>query len=705
MFSTKINKYVAIIVLTLFLFVKAALPASLVFAEEITPTPTVTETPTPQPEEPESEVVTPTPTGTPTVTPTETPTPTPTETTQVNDGEVDNDISSVANTGENSSIQGTESAELTDESSIASESGGESSTSGTGGPSTIDTGDAVSIVDGENEVNTNSVNSKIVRHTINLFVNENGDIDLTDPFEIAKNIVVEEENIDSVVNVMATNSENYAVLSNDVVSIANTGSNTVEGSMEAAIYTGDSYSLVTLLNQVNFTIVGSTIHIVTINIFGELTGNIILPEFSSLGSCSDCGMSIATENEAEVVNNINSESNTGDNSIDASGDSEIETGISQSAVNVNNMINTNIIGMLLWNLTINVFGEWDGDFLGWGDIFSKILGGNGLALNYASENGEGGCSSCVGDVSSYNSAQVTNNINSSSNTGGNNINNSNNGSIRTGNAYSVVNLSNFINSNFINSTAFFGFINIFGKWSGNIGGASKFAVNEPIGGTNNEGAHTNTVSANSKEDSVRENGGLLSVTNTNNVGEYVNPGDTVTFFMDVTNTGLGKVYDTKLYLYLVNAQGQNVGGTVFDLKELGAGKKMKVSTGLVLANTTPGGYYTAVAVAQGVTGPDNTAVQGEALSNFLISGGGSTALLSDSDSSEVSQDKPTVLGVNNVDDKTGRTRDTLLLYLLLGLVTTYVGIRVMKKRDQLSLLFVPNSSFRKRLYTLRMFLI
>jgi len=235
-----------------------------------------------------------------------------------NTGDLNNDIDSTSNTGENTATQSAEPTiepEITTSESIAPTEGSEESEDNNNEENQndgaeINTGDAVSITEGENKVNTNIINSKIVNHTINLFVDENGDIDLSDPFSIAEEIVVQDNNSEEVINVLATDATNYAYLSNDVVTISDTGSNTIEGSKEAVINTGNAYSITTLLNQVNFTIVGSVIHIVTINIFGNLTGNIILPEFSSLESCNECGMSIETENEATVTNSVDSYANT-----------------------------------------------------------------------------------------------------------------------------------------------------------------------------------------------------------------------------------------------------------------------------------------------------------------------------------------------------------------------------------------------------------
>lgn len=701
MFRKNVIKSLSIGLILLILFVRSVGPAVvLAEGEDVTPTPTETQETTQVQEEE--------------VTPTESPTPTPTDTNieVENTGELNNDIDSTSNTGENTATESAtptiepenEPEANTQENENGGDAGGEINSSPTATPepsSEVSTGDAVSIAEVENAVNTNVINSKIVNHTINLFVDENGNIDLSDPFSIAEEIVVSDNNSEEVINVLATDATNYAYLSNDVVTISDTGSNTMEGSKEAVINTGDAYSITSLLNQVNFTIVGSVIHVVTINIFGNLTGNIILPEFSSLESCSECGMSIETSNEAVVNNNVDSYANTGENGIEYSENGEIKTGDAVSIVNLANFINTNIFGMLLFNLTINNYGNWAGDFLGWGSVLGQQNGQNGLFLNFVSNGGGNGCSNCTGDVTTYNSAYVENNINSLANTGRNSINGEN-AEINTGNAYSAVTLANFVNSNFINSIGFFGFINIFGEWVGNIGGAGYFL---PPASEPEPEALVESASSNDDSEQVREEGGLLEVFNENNVGEYVNPGDTVTFFIDVKNPGTGKIYETKLYLYLVH-NGENVGGTFFDLGGIEAGKTTKVSTGFVLSDDAPYGEYTAVALAKGYSGEGKEEIISTSESEFKIGKYFAPGLiLDDSDNAEGEKILGGVLGTSEAQGAQGFNPAKAYLVGYSVLVFIYLLMRAFNKRVYLEELLGRGISLRRRAYSFRSFLL
>ena len=680
MFTRRFKKYLSIGLVLLIVFVRLGGPVSIL-AQEADPTPTPTPT----------EEVTPTPTPDSTVLveePTPTPTPTDTAVEATNSAELNNNVDSGANTGENTATQ---SGEL-DPASVSSSSGSDPEASGS---AAVDTGDAAVVTLVENQVNTTVVNSTVYHHTLNLFINENGDLDLSDPSTIeiiAENIVSDNENSQETVNILATDTQNYAYLSNDVVSIANTGANTIEGSMEATINTGNAISVVSLLNQVNFTIEGSTLHFVTINIFGKLTGNIILPEFSTLESCNECGMSVNAENQATVNNNVNSQANTGENAIVYEDNGSITTGDAASVVNLTNWINTNIIGLLIFNLVINVFGEWNGQFLGWGDIPA----GNGSIFSFISSGG--GSGECCGsqDLSISNQAYVNNNISSSANTGGNSIN-AQNASINTGRAISIVSLANFVNTNFINSIGFFGFLNIFGEWNGNIGGASKFITPTPAPESEEEEASIDAF------DGSREDGGQLAVSVASNVGTYVNPGDTVTFFVDVNNPGTGKTYETKLYLYLVY-DNENVGGTVFDLGAIGAGKKVKVTTGFVLSNDAPEGAYIGTAVVKGTTGEkDRKNLISSAQTNFDVGQSLAAPLTVDPEAKDA---PPAVLGAKNIDQGVASSaQDRFLLYLFLLFSSSYLGIRIVKKREYLAELFTKGLTFKERVYSFRLFLL
>lgn len=721
--TNKIKKYLSIILITLILETRVLSFSAL--AEEI-PTPIPTPEPTNSTQIDNSSTTnnsvdslsdtgnngvesssstpqeTPTPTPNPTVAPentdpTPTPTPLPDSTiTAVNSADVTNFTDSTAITGENSittaDSEGSPQVDSTSSPQVESV-----------GDLIIQTGDAISSATVENSVNTTNINSEVINQTINLFVAENGNLDLSDPFTIV-NDVITEHSTDPVINVSVVSVNNYSYLSNDIVSFANTGNNQINNDGTAIIKTGNAYSMVSLLNQVNFTIVDSQIHLLTINIFGDLNGNIILPDSTNQSTdCDGCGINLAINNQATLENNTDSTAISGQNSIIASESGEITTGDAKSSVSNINIVNTNLAGVNMQALYINNLGNWDGNFVGWGS-FDPRNGGTNLVLYNLSPNGQISCPSCVGSLIITNDATVSNSISSTANTGGNSINGEN-GTIHTGRAFSAASIFNFINSSFINSIGFFGFINIFGDWKGDIGGKSNFAViEEPVIDeevvevvVSNENPSDNTNTS-----PLREQGGLLSVTQSNNVGEYVLPGDTVTFFVNVKNIGSGRVYDAKLDLFLVKND-KNVGGATFNLGDIGIGKETKVSTGLVLSTSVPFGAYIARAIVKGTVGPENSEITASSDSFFDVFGSSNFATAATGTNPGVSS-KPTVLGSTHKGQKEQRD-ETRLIYLLIFTVLGYTGIRVLRGRKNLARVFTRGTSLQLRIQALRMFLL
>ncbi len=538
---------------------------------------------------------------------------------------------------------------------------------------TVESGDAVSVVEAQNSVNSTEVNSNVTYQTINIFTS--GDVDLSGvALLVAHDVVVNNKSDDPTVNILLLDANNYVYLSNDVTSVANSGDNSVEGGRNASINTGDAYSAVSLLNEVNTTILDSEIHIVTINIYGDVEGNIILPEFSSATDGSGTGGVLLIGNSATVVNNIDSEAISGQNSIESQNGGEITTGDAASAVNLVNIVNTSIKNFMIFHLSINTFGEWIGTFLGWGQ-FGPEQGGN-LTLTTFNGTSCGEGEDCQIDATIANEAYLSNNVSSLANSGGNSISGVRSGDINTGNAFSSVSIMNLVNTTIKNSIGFWGFINIFGTFRGNIGGASYFEEEAPP---------IEEAQAESGP-SQRESGGQLEVTQKNNVGTHVLPGDTVTFSVSVKNTGTGKVYDSKLRIGLIDENGVDMGGANFNLGDIKPGEGFKINTGLVLSKSAKAGEYTAHAVVIGTVGPDDSVISAYADSFFPIKVFGKILTATDL-VPEAKAEETQVLAASTESDEANSNRNALLYALLGSLPVLYFLITKAKRR-----LYIPPES-------------
>jgi hypothetical protein len=701
----KFKKGISIVLVVVFIFLRIG--PYVAVAEDALGTPSPTETPTPTPSQSQdsqqqSENSNSDPTLT--ITPTPTPSPETSSTTVDNSAQVIDNISSTAQTGDNAVIASpvaTDSADLAEQVATPSASAsqdsnsngethrqdsGSSGDSGSSSPtntptpmptSAIQTSDAYSSTEVVNSVNTLEVDSDVYFQTLNIFASSSA-IDLSNsPLRVLNQVLNVDQNTQSEINVVLLDANNYAYVENSVVSAAISGSNSLEGN--GSITTGDAISTVSLLNKINATIIGSRLHFVTINIYDVSLGDIILPDIPALALSGCCGAEVDIKNHAEVANNVDSTSSTGGNTIvitdpeTATSSAEISTGSAYSAVGVYNLVNEVYIDVVFQRLFINVFGGWSGNFIGWGNFAPQVGGGsmNLVGVGYSNEGND--CPGCVDGASIQNSAFVTNSITSLASTGGNQSYGLSN-SISTGNAFSSVSLFNIINSTLINSIGFIGFINIFGFLDGDIGGASEFeALAEK------EAPVQNPTSEENHGGNERESGGYLTISQTNNVNDFVYPGDTVTFFVEIKNPGTGRVYDARWGLVLLDENGQSAGGGMVKLGDIAPGKGYKISTGLVLSKNARPGKYTAKAIVEGFVGPDNHLVEAASYSYFSIKS--KYKSLSKVETA-VASDLPSDGEVMGIVTEAG-SKDTLLdkiINIFYILLTVYIPSKIYQRR-------------------------
>lgn len=713
---SKIKKYIAVLLIILLFVGRAGFAVAYAQEGETTdPPPSPTATPTPSPS------VTPSPAleefASQEESPTATPTPSPSGSSDVdNEADVEDDVGSTAISGENEITEASPSATPTPSLIPTASPQGESATQDDGCQeeegcgegqegdnedegTEIETGDAVSVSETENSVNTTEVNSSVLFQTLNIYVPQDVDLSIS-PLEIADDVLNKDENNDEEINVKVLDGVNYAYLKNDIESVANTGDNSIEDEKNSKIKTGDAYSIVSLLNKVNTTVVDSRIHIVTINIFGEVEGNILLPDVEGDENC--CGGDLKVSNSAVVKNNVDSEAVSGQNSIETDSKStdgaEIETGDATSVVNIKNVVNATFRDTIFGQLYINVLGSWLGDFLGWGDIGS-IEGGESLTLSSSKAGGEGGgCEGCVGDASLENHAYVENNVSSSANTGNNSISGEGASEINTGNAYSSVSIFNLINTSIIDSVGFFGSVNIFGTLRGNIGGASFFEVEKE----EDEEPEEETVLGDDTP-SPRESGGELEIYQYNNVNDFVYPGDTVTFFVDIRNPGTGKVYDAVLEISLIK-EGVDMGGVTFDVGDIKKGEGYRVVTGIELSGDVEPGRYLAHAEVKGFIGPADKEVSAYSDSFIQINGSSFIASSVPEVLEEVDAAGPgEVLGF--MPGPAGLTKEQKMILIFLALLAFYLPAKGYEKRREISIALSKSGSFiEKKSLALRSFL-
>lgn len=358
----------------------------------------------------------------------------------------------------------------------------------TGGSAT--TGDAQSIANVANllQSTSNVFGPGAVTFTANINGDVTGDF-MFDPSavlasgpgssnQVAGNIDVNTNNTNTT-NAQINNTIDVGAASGD----ATVASNTTGG--DAA--TGNASAIVNLMNLINSTVAAGQSFIGTININGDLNGDILLPQnmldqlLASTGPGSSNDASATTTNNVTVanniteavINNIASSATTGNASVTGNtAAGTATTGNAGTNVTLLNLTGSNTIGKNDLLVFVNVLGKWVGMIMNApaGTTAAELGGG----ITESGPNSSNTTASSISDTSNVtNNANlgITNNVNVHATSGDATVaNNTAGGNATTGSAHTAVNILNLMGSN-ISLSDWFGilFINVFGTWNGSFG--------------------------------------------------------------------------------------------------------------------------------------------------------------------------------------------------------------------------------------------
>ena len=341
----------------------------------------------------------------------------------------------------------------------------------------ISTGDAVAATNVVNEVNTNVVGDNGIETVENIYGNVEGDINLLETFN---SLLENAENTNnsnlSAFDAVEISIENEADIDNDVVTEASSGQNEISNETEngdSLITTGDAIAVANVANIVNNNIVGNNFLFAVINIFGNWIGDLIVPGEGLLSvpaSGQPDNFIVDVENDTDIENNVQTSATTGLNEIETEGGSSaIDTGSAYSENGVINQVGSTVVGSNWFFLAINNMGNWVGNVLNW----NSEKNGYETVFSFDFEEDEnsedGGLASWLTKIFIRNEADVENNVTTTANTGGNEIESEGGGAnITTGNAYAFSKIYNLVNNNFIGSNWMFAVVNIFGSWQGDV---------------------------------------------------------------------------------------------------------------------------------------------------------------------------------------------------------------------------------------------
>lgn len=337
---------------------------------------------------------------------------------------------------------------------------------GNGGTATSGNADD-SINEVNEETNSDSTSSQPVDFTDNIYGNQTGNIEI-DPSTITSQQSTDNTTTDNETATSTTT--NNSTINNTDEAVAQTGDATVTNDGEGGTAaSGNAEALANVVNIINSVIADGESFEGTINIYGNLYGDILLPEqlvdelinpaTIPSGTDTDNTETGLIDNDVELTAESGSAlvTNDGDGGTAASGNATTD-------LNITNYVNDYLSADNLFLIIINVSGQWYGYILGEVPESDVALLGDGLSNSNVTQSQPS--STEVND----DTETINNDISSAAYTGSATVNNDGNGGTATsGDAEALANILNFINDNF-NISGWFGilFINIFGNWYGSL---------------------------------------------------------------------------------------------------------------------------------------------------------------------------------------------------------------------------------------------
>lgn len=286
---------------------------------------------------------------------------------------------------------------------------------------------------------------------------------VTELHNVANSNVTSTMDASSTLPVIAS-STNIATVESSATTTAETGENVINGEA-ATIVTGDGFAVANVVNIVNTNILNSDGFIQFFTALGLSTLDVrnlfTVFETDTALSTAPCAQSLCgsngvvnettTNNTATINNSIIVRSNTGENTIDGSGN--IVTGDAYAAANIFNLSNINITDSNYLLVSINNLGDLDGDIVLPTAALLEQFFANAGVTNFQSN--------------TNNTAVINNSVEVVAETG---ENESNGGTITTGDAQSSLAITNKVNQNEIGGSSFLILLRVHGNWSGDIYG-------------------------------------------------------------------------------------------------------------------------------------------------------------------------------------------------------------------------------------------
>lgn len=279
-----------------------------------------------------------------------------------------------------------------------------------------------------------------------------------------------------------------ASINNNIDVGANTGDATVASNTKGGNATsGNANAIVDLMNVINSTVAAGKSFVGTVNINGNLNGDILLPQglldqlLASSGPNStntesnnlNVGITDTNNTTSNILNDINANADSGNATV--AGNTQggaAKSGSAKTNLTLLNLTGSSVVGANDLLVFVNVLGHWVGMIMNApAGSTAASLGGGITSTGPNSSNALNHTGTLTANSTNNSNLGITNHVNAHSQTGDASVlGNTLGGDATSGDANTAVNVLNVANSN-LNLSNWFGilFINVFGNWVGSFG--------------------------------------------------------------------------------------------------------------------------------------------------------------------------------------------------------------------------------------------
>lgn len=347
------------------------------------------------------------------------------------------------------------------------DAGVKNNTSG-GNASTGDASASATIINSINSTMSNSSNKEVANFVMDIYGDVNGDI-MLEPMLLKAMLEAKAGQNSGTVN---TNVSNDASIRNDIDLTAQSGDAEVSGNTKAGSATsGSAHAVANVMNMVNSMIAANQSFDGTINIYGNLNGDILIaPDFlaqmlSNNGIQADASRAtrVNARDSQEIVNNVSLAAESGAALVNANTQAGNATsGNAETNLVIFNMTGHDIVAANSLLVFINVLGSWVGVIVDAPQGATSAAIADGVTKNEIQPSMR---------VDATNDASIVNNIDLTARSGDATVtHNTTAGGATTGSATASANIANMTNSSMA-LNGWFGrlFINVFKSWNGSFG--------------------------------------------------------------------------------------------------------------------------------------------------------------------------------------------------------------------------------------------